>query len=153
MRFEVKNDGNSIKVWDNDDNTFITTELPDLETANEIADDFNKMSVGDFSTTDIFTGVDLIALERQRQIQVEGWTPDHDDEHSYGALATAGAMYAMPPYMRTLTKTNVPVLWPWDEYHWKPSPDNRIKELAKAGALIAAEIDRLLRIDRKPDLK
>jgi hypothetical protein len=28
---------------------------------------------------------------------------------------------------------------------WKPSPDDRFRELVKAGALIAAEIDRLLR--------
>jgi gamma-glutamylcyclotransferase (GGCT)/AIG2-like uncharacterized protein YtfP len=38
--------------------------------------------------------------------------------------------------------------WPWDESAFKPSPDNRIKELTKAGALIAAEIDRLLRIEQ-----
>jgi hypothetical protein len=35
-------------------------------------------------------------------------------------------------------------LWPWDESWWKPG--DRIRELAKAGALIAAEIDRLNRI-------
>jgi len=27
--------------------------------------------------------------------------------------------------------------------HWKPTPDDRVRELVKAGALIAAEIDRL----------
>ena len=35
----------------------------------------------------------------------------------------------------------------WDDTWWKPTPDNRIKELIKAGALIAAEIDRLLAIE------
>lgn len=37
-----------------------------------------------------------------------------------------------------------PAEWPWDEMLWKPTPDDRIRELAKAGALIATEIDRLL---------
>lgn len=35
-------------------------------------------------------------------------------------------------------------MWPWSDEKWNPEPDNRIRELAKAGALIAAEIDRLL---------
>ena len=35
-------------------------------------------------------------------------------------------------------------MWPWNGSYWKPTPDDRIKELTKAGALIAAEIDRLL---------
>ena len=38
-------------------------------------------------------------------------------------------------------------LWPWNESWWKPTPDNRIRDLEKAGALIAAEIDRLLALD------
>lgn len=32
---------------------------------------------------------------------------------------------------------------PWDNEWWKPSPDDRKRELVKAGALIAAAIDRL----------
>jgi len=30
------------------------------------------------------TGVELIADERQRQIEVEGWTAEHDDANEYG---------------------------------------------------------------------
>jgi hypothetical protein len=33
--------------------------------------------------------------------------------------------------------------------NWKPTPGNRIRELEKAGALIAAEIDRLSRLEGK----
>ena len=36
-------------------------------------------------------------------------------------------------------------LWPWKEAWWKPTPEDRIRELVKAGALIVAEIDRLRR--------
>jgi hypothetical protein len=43
------------------------------------------------------------------------------------------------------------VAWPWDKGWWKPTPDNRIRELEKAGALIAAEIDRLQRMEGKEE--
>jgi hypothetical protein len=39
----------------------------------------------------------------------------------------------------------VPSSWPWDYDWWKPS-DDPIRNLTKAGALIAAEIDRLNRL-------
>jgi len=90
------------------------------------------------------TGVELIAMERQRQIDVEGWDEYHDDEHEKGELALAAACYAT---IHTGRRDNPEhPLWPWAKSWWKPTPDDRVKELAKAGALIAAEIDRLNRI-------
>lgn len=79
-------------------------------------------------------GVREIAAERQRQIEAEGWTPEHDDAHLDHSLARAAACYALG------SKLN----WPasWDDRWWKPS-ENRRRNLVKAGALIAAEIDRL----------
>ena len=68
-------------------------------------------------------------------------------------MALAAACYALPDrakqsfFMSSLPA--VSYLWPWDRKWWKPTPDNRIRELEKAGALIAAEIDRLLRLDNK----
>ena len=41
-------------------------------------------------------GAALIAAERQRQIDAEGWTPEHDAEHGDDALACAAAVYALP---------------------------------------------------------
>lgn len=41
------------------------------------------------------TGVERIAGERRRQIEVEGWTAAEDDEHDSGSLAQAGAAYAL----------------------------------------------------------
>jgi hypothetical protein len=38
--------------------------------------------------------------------------------------------------------------WPWNDDDWKPSPDP-IRNLVKAGALIAAEIDRLQGAERR----
>ena len=106
------------------------------------------------------TGVDLIAAERQRQIEAEGWTPEHDDGHDEGELALAAATYAIPPEGREavvwmtntegtqLTKQRLRrILWPisWSLSDFKAKSDDRVRDLVKAGALIAAEIDRLQR--------
>jgi hypothetical protein len=42
-------------------------------------------------------------------------------------------------------KKRIPCGWPWDAEWFRPVPKDRIRELVKAGALIAAEIDRLNR--------
>lgn len=102
------------------------------------------------TTTDGFynepNGVTVIALERERQILREGYTFEHDDKHKKGEIAEAAACYALTgnksPFVKGLLRT----LWPWGRQWWKPSKD-RIRDLAKAGALCAAEIDRLLRLN------
>lgn len=96
------------------------------------------------------TGAELIAAERARQVSGERWLPEHDDTHHRdGELAKAAACYALPP--RLLARQGVfPAFWPWEHKDWKPTPDDRIRELTKAGALIAAEIDRLLRASESP---
>lgn len=87
-------------------------------------------------------GIELITQERTRQINVEGWTKEHDDEHTNNELALAAICYAIPG-------TYLPSYWPstWDRKWYKPT--TRIIDLVKAGALIAAEIDRLQRIEIK----
>lgn len=89
----------------------------------------------------IKSGIERIAAERKRQIEVEGWNAAHDVEHVNGELASVAACYAI----RERCPITVRSLWPdsWDYGWFKPSPENRIRELEKAGALIAAEIDRL----------
>ena len=86
------------------------------------------------------TGIELIAEERQRQIEEEGWTAEHDKQWKHGELAEAAACYAS---WLDRPSTDIEAVWPFDMTWWKPSQD-RIRELQKAGALIAAEIDRLL---------
>ena len=85
------------------------------------------------------TGIEIISEERQRQISVEGWTSEHDDTHSKNQLAEAAICYTIHAI-----SGGGDGLWPWDKTWWKPS-SNPIKDLTKAGALIAAEIDRLQR--------
>lgn len=99
-------------------------------------------------------GVSLIEAERKRQVQEEGWTPDHDDQHEDEELALAAAIYATPEISRDYDKVEpprAPIKWPWAWFWWKPTPRDRVRELAKAGALIAAEIDRLLRFEREQE--
>jgi hypothetical protein len=122
------------------------------------------------------SGLDKIAEERQRQIEEEGWTPEHDDKHESGAMALAAACFATPVklYQRNDTAVGLTFTdpWPW-EMKWdkrlifgsnrdnpgnvRPHPQTyndaeRIELLTKAGALIAAEIDRLLRKKRRQAL-
>jgi hypothetical protein len=77
--------------------------------------------------------------ERQRQVTQEGWTPEHDDEHSDGQMASAAACYALVSYLGN--KWSPTEHWPWEPEWWKPS--DRRRNLVKAGALILAEIERL----------
>lgn len=93
-------------------------------------------------------GIELIAAERQRQIEKEGWTAGHDKQHENGELALAAICYAFGDSVRNSGVINFKRLWPWGAEWWKPTPDNRIRELVKAGALIAAEIDRLIDKDK-----
>jgi hypothetical protein len=97
------------------------------------------------------TGIELITAERQRQITGEGWTPEHDDTHNAGELAEAAACYTdLAAYQSANPGSTLdlrrPMGWPWAASWWKPSSDP-IRNLAKAGALIAAEIDRLQRLE------
>lgn len=86
-------------------------------------------------------GAELIADERRRQIDAEGWTPEHDDAHKHGELVEAAECYSYAARTGTL---HPPRGWPWEPSWWKPT-GNPVRDLVKAGALIAAEIDRLQR--------
>lgn len=91
------------------------------------------------------TGIELITEERQRQLEKEGWTSKHDDQHTSQQLPILAMLYACPAkYRPMLNPTGWFTAMQWNLDWWKPT--ERIKELQKAGALIAAEIDRLQRI-------
>lgn len=115
-----------------------------LEIENEEHDGFDVCIVT--LPEEVTDGVSLIAAERDRQINEEGWTSEHDDQYTDDSLSVAAASYALPDRLRS----SIARLWPWDLKWWKPSPD-RIRDLIKAGALIAAEIDRNLRLLTKKD--
>ena len=94
------------------------------------------------------TGIQLIADERNRQIEEEGWTAEHDARHKSDELAIAAACYAVAETRANVTVASCLTLhhqkdaWPWNNFD-KRRQHNRLRQLAIAGALIAAEIDRL----------
>lgn len=106
---------------------------------------------------DMGDGVSIIAAERQRQVEVEGYRFAHDDQHDEGELAIAAACYAASSANSQLfidstgdgqvrESGGMVDPWPFEKELDKRLKHNRIKKLAIAGALIAAELDRLLRI-------
>ncbi|HBO2999697.1 TPA: hypothetical protein L4R60_002247 [Pseudomonas aeruginosa] len=82
--------------------------------------------------------LDVLA-ERRRQVEAEGWTPEHDDEHDNGEMALAAASYAA--YAHIELSGDLPFCWPWDRNWWKPTTPRR--DLVKACSLALAEIERL----------
>lgn len=105
-----------------------------------------------------------IDAERKRQIEAEGFSPDHDDStNDSGELALAAACYATPTLLyrkddyANAVRFSDP--WPWDEcWDTRPgegnviapndslTPKKRRRQLIKAAALIVAEIERLDRL-------
>jgi hypothetical protein len=81
-----------------------------------------------------------VTAERRRQVEREGWTPEHDDEHDKGELALAAGCYASGAAGWTSAGH-----WPWMDRGaregWKPGPPRRM--LVKAAALLLAEIERV----------
>jgi hypothetical protein len=115
------------------------------------------------------SGVDLIAQARAKH-ETKGWTAEHDDGHSAGELAMAAACYAAPEriYVERHGTDHISLIdpWPfrfqptrsgrggtdWDKrkhgganFVQAPETQDRLELLIAAGALIAAEIDRLKR--------
>jgi hypothetical protein len=110
-----------------------------------------------------------IAAERERQVSGENWTPSHDDEHADGELAMAAACYAAPVPIRAEmsvcrdcgcreagcahqtfpSKGEWRDPWPFEASADKRQKHDRIRCLTIAAALIAAEIDRLRRLEAK----
>lgn len=97
------------------------------------------------------TGIQRIAIERERQIAADDRTLEWDRTvNAHGELVDAAVCYCdgdvqgMSQRMGAEGYDNCPQRWPWDETWWKPSTDSNIRNLEKAGALLAAEIDRLL---------
>lgn len=96
------------------------------------------------------TGIEIIAKERQRQIDYVGPKPETHCKVDDCELRKAALSYAFVHiHFKTQSEKNStpPVLFPFDKKFWNPNKLDDIKNLAKAGAYIAAEIDRLLELE------
>ena len=85
------------------------------------------------------TALDLAVAEVGRIRNVKGFSEERDDRYPFGTLALASAAY-----LRADEK-----LWPWSLDTFKPSPDDRKRELTKGIALALCELDRLIRAERR----
>lgn len=78
----------------------------------------------------------------------EGYSFEHDDREDSNQLSDAAAVYAC----HASARHSLLHLWTWAKEYFKPDKDNtidgRIRELTKAGSLVCAEIDRLVRLKK-----
>ena len=87
--------------------------------------------------------IDDVIAERLRQVEQEGYSTAHDDEHTGCDLTKAAGAYAL--YADSYPNPGEPPpIWPWAPEAWKPKDYRR--DLVRAAALLLAEIERM---DRK----
>ncbi len=94
------------------------------------------------------TGIELIAIEREEQIEKHGRSIDNDiRDNSHKQLTMAASILCVEYPFNFLTVEDVKQYQcpaNWDKILWSKMVSKPYKErLVLAGALIAAEIDRL----------
>lgn len=101
------------------------------------------------------TGAERIAAERERQMLDENFDAAHDDLWDHAELVCAALSYGEvaaeqidPHFPGEDRPWETRTDWPFINEWWRPS-DDPIRNLEKAGALIAAEIDRLQRAEKR----
>lgn len=97
--------------------------------------------------------LELVAKERTRQIVEKGYTAKHDDEHTDGSIADAGACYAANNdnlwAFGEYGQTGLKEVWPWNYEFFKKEDHDRKQQLIIAAAFINAEYDRIVRAEQK----
>lgn len=92
-------------------------------------------------------GTAAIAAERLTH-PGRGWTAEHDSGHASDLIAAAvsyafaadGCVTTGHPLYRPGLEPPLP--WPWGAHYWKPA-DDAVRNLEKAGALLAAALDTI----------
>ncbi len=95
-------------------------------------------------------GLLKIFEERLEQLKKHGYDARHDDGHRNGELARAADCIlrglSLPALREESGWMTAPVDWPWEPESWRKVLNHDTEgRLAIAGALIAAEIDRVNR--------
>lgn len=106
----------------------------------------------------VTAATDLIAAERDRQMTEEGYDAEHDAGHAVDLVYASTAYAIEAATVADLQSTGaeplgdylgiIPQWWPWSSQYWKPTGEP-VRDLVKAGALIAAAIDALLPVDEE----
>ena len=129
-----------------------TTVGQDIAAAILVIKDLHQKAALSAQVQDV--AVEDVLSERKRQVEREGWTPEHDDAYTEYELAWAAITYAMAACAdsaeravmdqfgdHSATPGRINENWPWDWKWWKPK--DRRRDLVRAAALIIAEIERL----------
>lgn len=92
--------------------------------------------------------VQAVIAERIRQVEIEGWSHEHDDDQVPGELAAAGAAYVKQAHRHFSGDLDGPPgFWPWAMTWWKPT--NFRRDLVKGAALVVAEGEKFDRARRR----
>lgn len=93
------------------------------------------------------TGIELITEERWEQVYKHSWGMEHDADHDYAELAiNAAALAVLGTDYKIVDQDGELFEDDWglcNKHSERKPPYDRIHALQVAGALIAAEIDRL----------
>lgn len=103
-----------------------------------------------------------VLIERMRQVQVKGRTPQHDDKHKLHELACYAICFALHASKGILSPHFVMDMQrqinPFSNHGWTPqrSPteytlEDRRQDFVKSAALMLAEISRIDRLIEKED--
>ena len=92
-------------------------------------------------------GAERIKIERYRQKSDEGYTEEHDKQHSSTVLLAGALSYLFAALGKDVDEDQGRSIWPWGEEEFKPS--TQLRDMEKAGALIAAAIDRHIQAVRE----
>lgn len=118
-----------------------------LECFNTVTEGMDTDRVETFEA--IFEALEAIFEERARQIHSKGFDSERDDRYVNGELAEAAGAYVLQAAIQSVEsfpgELGEPGLswWPWPKSGWKPQ--DRERNLIRAGALIVAELERLKR--------
>jgi hypothetical protein len=124
----------------------LAKECAELRKANQQLFDLGQRNYDDAERyRSLSPAIRRVIAERRRQIEVEGWTPEHDDEHIDGAMTVAAACYALADRKSLQVQdVNLDRLWQWTGWAtawFKPKDVDR--NLERAAALIVADMERL----------
>ena len=89
-------------------------------------------SIGYLAQHGALAGVAAVIRERRRQVEAKGYTPEHDDQHTDGWLPDGAARQRLSGLR-------------YNRVQGPSIPEFHEEMLREAGALCAAEIDRLNR--------
>lgn len=115
-----------------------------IHTLNKLIDTQKKTNEKKILNMNMKTGIELIAIERQEQIDKHGRTIKSDIETNKAYQLTEAAAVLSTELFRSSKKRFAAMPDDWDdEVSLKMCRKNRKERLIIAGALIAAELDKI----------